>query len=156
MEEYMKKFQSGIIAGFVGTAVVCIMMMLQTATHQVPELHMVKTMARVLGTPDQVLVGLGAHFLIGTVIWGGLYALVENRIPLQSPVARGMAFGVGAWLAMMVIVMPLAGAGIFASVRGTLLVPLGTLVYHLVYGAVLGTIYASMQPTAQMGHHRTT
>jgi hypothetical protein len=52
--------------------------------------------------------------------------------------------------------MPLAGAGIFASERGTLLVPLGTLVYHLVYGAVLGTIYASTQPTAQMGHHRTT
>ena len=145
---------NGIKAGFVATAAVCILMMIQTASGQIPELHMIRTLSGVLGAPTHVLLGLGIHFVIGVLIWGSIYALMEAYVPLRSPVLKGMGFGICAWLLMMLVLMPLAGAGFFASARGTLLVPIGTLIYHLVYGAVLGTVYESSLPSAKQSHHR--
>ncbi len=51
-----------------------------------------------------------------------------------------MLFATAAWLLMMVIVMPLAGAGLFGVHIG-LIAPILTLVLHLVYGTVLGGFY---------------
>ena len=53
---------------------------------------------------------------------------------------RGTIFGVGAWLAMMIVMMPMAGAGLFGLGLG-MMTPVATLVLHVVYGLVLGGIY---------------
>ena len=44
---------------------------------------------------------------------------------------------------MMVMVMPMAGAGLFGMKMG-LMAPMMTLVLHLVFGAVLGWIYGKL------------
>jgi hypothetical protein len=47
---------------------------------------------------------------------------------------------VAAWLGMMIIVMPMAGAGLFGMNLG-IMAPVMTLVLHVVFGAVLGAVY---------------
>jgi hypothetical protein len=47
--------------------------------------------------------------MIGAVIWGGAFALLEPRLPGGDFWVKGVVFGVGAWLIMMVAMMPMAG-----------------------------------------------
>ncbi len=58
-----------------------------------------------------------------------------------------MIFGVGAWIATMILVMPLAGAGLFGMNLGVA-APVMTLVLHVIYGAVLGGVYGLERPEA--------
>ena len=57
---------------------------------------------------------------------------------------RGAIFAVGAWLAMMVIVMPLAGNGLFGLGLGGIATPVAALVLHVVFGLVLGAVYGHL------------
>jgi len=92
------------------------------------------------------------------VVWGVVYAMIESRIPIKSLSAKGALFGIFAWLLMMIVFMPLAGAGLFAVHRGTMTVPLITLAYHLVFGVVLGNVYGWNAPSprrVQSGNVKT-
>lgn len=53
-------------------------------------------------------------------------------------------FGVIAWLAMMIVFMPLAGHGFFAMRLG-LMAAVATLLLHLIYGLVLGLVYGKSE-----------
>lgn len=142
----MKAIRGGLLAGVFATIVVSMMMMIKAATGQFPELHVVRTLSEILGSSDNVIIGFGAHLFIGIVIWGIGYALIESRIPISSHSLKGVAFGICAWLLMMIVFMPLAGAGLFAVNRGSMTVPLITLAYHLVFGIILGSVYAWNSP----------
>src|SRR4029077_3370348 len=104
------------------------------------------TLSEILGTQDNLVVGFGTHILIG-LIWGITFALLQSRLPSRSYVVKGAIFGLLAWLLMMIIFMPLAGAGLFGVHRGTMAVPLVTFAYHLVFGIVLGNVYAWNAPS---------
>ena len=125
------------------------MMMLTAASHQVPELHLISSLSGILGSPDNLVLGFGVHLFIGAIVWGCLFAWLVSRIPARTYLMKGLMFGICAWLMMMVIFMPLTGAGVFASNVGTMTIPLVTLAYHLVFGAVLGYIYGSNLPSAK-------
>ena len=60
-------------------------------------------------------------------------------IPSSSAVAKGVVFGIAAWLGMMVMVMPMAGAGPLGMAMG-IMAPMMTLVLHVIFGAV-GDLY---------------
>jgi hypothetical protein len=154
-DNFMKAIRGGLLAGFLATVAVTMMMMIKTATGQFPELHVVRTISSVIGTPDNLVTAFGVHIFIGTVIWGIAYAMIESRIPISSHSAKGALFGVFAWLMMMMVFMPLAGAGLFASHRGSMYVPLITLAYHLVFGLVLGNVYAWNIPSSKHGLARS-
>jgi len=64
-------------------------------------------------------------------------------LPGNGYVSKGMVFGVLAWGLMMVMVMPMAGAGFFGLSLG-MMAPVMTLMLHLVYGAVLGSVYGKL------------
>jgi hypothetical protein len=145
----MKAIRAGLQAGLLATMAVSMLMMVKTATGQFTELHVIRTLSGVIGTPDSLITGFGAHLFIGTVVWGIAYAMIESRIPISSCSAKGALFGIFAWLLMMTIFMPLAGAGLFATHRGSMYVPLITLAYHLVYGVVLGNVYAWNIPSSK-------
>lgn len=74
------------------------------------------------------------------MVFGVLFALVAPRIPVQSYLVKGLLFGIASWLLMMVVMMPLAGAGLFGIARGTMLAP-AALVLNLVYWVVVSQIY---------------
>ncbi len=99
------------------------------------------------------LPGLAMHLMIGLVLALG-YALVFARVLPGAPWLRGALYGLVPWLLAMAVVMPMmalvhpmvrAGAmpapGFFLSGMGTVLAPLGSLMGHLVYGALVGAVY---------------
>lgn len=136
-----KNLSAGFAAGFVATAILSALMMVKSMMGVMPQLDVVAMLSAMMGTSP--LIGWLAHFMIGTVFWGGGFALVYNLIPCHGPIFKGVAFGIGAWLLMMVIVMPMAGAGLFGLKFG-LMVPVMTLALHAIFGAVMGGVYRAM------------
>lgn len=134
----MQTFSTGLLAGFIATVVLSAMMMIKTMMGIMPELDVIHMLSGMMGMPAAA--GWIAHFMIGTLAWGGGFALLYARIPGGGPVARGMVFGTAAWLVMMLAVMPMAGAGLFGLNLG-IMAPLMTLGLHLIFGAVLGLVF---------------
>jgi hypothetical protein len=139
--------KNGLTAGFVATVVLSIVMMVKQAVGLVPGLNPIDLVANILanltgGAPSPIA-GWVIHFGIGTVLWGVGYAAIQSLLP-GSPAVRGMLFATGAWLIMMVIVMPIGGAGMFGLGLGPI-APVATLALHLVFGATLGIVYAKSE-----------
>jgi len=99
-----------------------------------------------MGAP--LIVGWIAHFIIGTLAWGGAFAFLYDVIPGGSATLKGIVFGVAAWLGMMIVVMPMVGAGFFGMNLG-LTAPVMTLALHIIYGAVLGKVYVFFPAATQ-------
>jgi len=88
------------------------------------------------------LIGWIAHFVIGGVAYrdGVDIAALDSKLPGTSRVGHGTMLGVIGWLIMMVVLMPMAGAGLFGMDIGAM-APMMTLVLHLIFDAVLGWVY---------------
>ena len=128
----------GIAAGFVATVVLSAMMLMKHSMGLMPELDPIAMMTTMAGASSPV-VGWIAHFVIGSIFWGVGFAVVGPYLP--GPYwLRGTIFAVGAWLMMMIAVMPMAGAGLFGLGLG-MMTPAATLLLHVVFGLVLGGTY---------------
>ena len=147
MDFQPKVLARGMIAGFVATIVMTIMMLMKSKMGVMPELnpiHMMTDMASSkLGIEAGPALGWGMHFMIGTVVWGGMFSVFSGKIPGQSYLSKGLVFGVFAWSMMMVGPMPMGGAGFFGANLGAM-APFLTLMMHLVFGAVLGLMFARL------------
>jgi hypothetical protein len=138
--------KAGLIAGFMATVALSILMIAKSAMGLMPPLKPIEDIVHVayvltsLNLPHPF--GWLGHFFLGTVIWGLIYAAWHASLP-GAPVVKGLIFAALAWLAMMILFMPLAGHGLFALSLGPQAV-VATLVLHLVYGAVLGVVYAKV------------
>ncbi len=144
----MSKWKAGFLAGLAATVVLSLMMVVKNALGVMPELRIITMLADMLG------VGRGVawlvHFGIGVFAYGTAIALLGN--PDRRNVTRGLAIGAAGWLAMMVAIMPMAGAGLFGLALGWL-APAMTLVLHLMFGAVLGwTFDRLVAPRAGAAH----
>ena len=136
----MNKFGKGMAAGLVATIVLSALMGMKMLMGVMPELDLPKMIAGMMGMPDQPLVGWAIHFMIGVVLYGAAIALLDARLPGHSSVGHGILIAVGGWVLMMVMLMPMAGAGLFGMKMG-LMAPMMTLVLHLIFGVVLGWVY---------------
>jgi len=90
-----------------------------------------------MGVAATPAIGWALHFMIGTVLWGILFALLYGRLPGKGALSKGVSFGILAWLLMMLMPMPMASAGLFGLKLG-MVAPVMTLMLHLIWGAVLG------------------
>jgi hypothetical protein len=157
MEVYMSgsNIWKGMVAGFVATVVLSALMVMKSMMGLMPELDVIAMLSRMMGA-SSLAMGWIAHFMIGTVVWGGLFAWLEPNLPGKSYWLKGITFGIAAWLLMMVAVMPMAGAGLFGINFG-MMAPGMTMVLHAIFGAVLGGVYGVERPktTHQLqGAHR--
>lgn len=138
----------GMLAGLVATLTISLFMILRLSAEIMTWYNIVEIMnltaQRVLGTPNSMAVGWIVHFVVGTLIWGTLFALLAPYLPGSSDARRGLVFGLGAWLVVMITVFPLAGSGLFGMGFG-LIAPLSTLLGHIVFGLVLGATYGWLQ-----------
>jgi len=132
--------KAGIISGFVATVVLSAFMVMKTMMGVMPELNAVKMLADMMGAP--MMMGWVAHFAIGTLVWGTLFALLVNKLP-GGTVVSAIIFSIGAWLMMMIGPMPMAGAGLFAMNMG-MMAPIATLMLHLIFGVALGLTYKKL------------
>lgn len=138
--------QAGLIAGFIATVVLSILMIAKSSMGLTPQLNPIGDIVRVAdqltGMTLPLPFGWIGHFVLGTIVWGIVYAALQASLP-GAPAVKGLIFGALAWLAMMIIFMPLAGDGLFALSLG-FQATVATLVLHLIYGAVLGVTYATV------------
>jgi uncharacterized membrane protein YagU involved in acid resistance len=62
-----------------------------------------------------------------------------DKLPGGSGWMKGLVFGVALWLISQLVVMPMAGAGMFSANHPEQMMALvGSLMGHAVYGMVLG------------------
>lgn len=134
----MNKITAGLVAGLIATVVLSVMMLAKGMMGVMPELDVIAMLSAMMGA--SAAMGWLGHFVIGAVVWGGGFALLYDLIPGGTAVVKGIVFGVAAWLGMMIMVMPMAGAGMFGMAFG-IMAPMMTLVLHIVYGAVLGIVF---------------
>jgi hypothetical protein len=147
IESYHTIFQRiarSLVAGLVATAV---LWLLKLGSGSVPQLETIRFLDRVAeatakatGLPDPLMTGWIWHWVIGTLMWGTLFGIMVPILPGQRYWLKGCAFGVIAGLLTMLMVIPLASAGFF-GMELTLLDPVVSLFYHIIYGATLGGVY---------------
>jgi hypothetical protein len=92
--------------------------------------------------PMSPAVGWSIHALIGIGLAFVYAAWLVGRLP-GAPILRGLGFGFGVFLFAQIAFMPLVGAGVFS--RGDLPLLAGSLIGHLLYGALLGLILRPAQ-----------
>ena len=134
----MSNSMKGMVAGLVATLVLSGLLLLKSTMNLVPELNLIRLLVN-LGSISTVQAWMD-HFIIGVVVWGLLFGAYDSLASRPAHWLKGIIFGVFTWLIMMVAFMPLAKVGFFGSKIGPMAVAV-TLMYHLVYGAVLGTTY---------------
>ncbi|MDN3523615.1 DUF6789 family protein [Halomonas ramblicola] len=138
----------GMLAGFVATLVISMILILRLSAGIMPWYNPIEIMnlaaQDLLGTPDARLLGWAIHFVVGTLVWGLLFALLVDHLPGSSDMRRGLLFGLVAWLVVMVTVFPMAGSGMFGMGFG-LVAPLSTLLAHVVFGLVIGAMYGRLR-----------
>jgi hypothetical protein len=133
----MHPIQKGMAAGFAGAAVVATIILLTAELGILPEMDFI---ARISAATGIGFPGIWAvHFAVGALL-GALFAWLDPDLPGDSLRQRGIVLASVAWAIMMFFIMPLTGAGVF-GLYVSVLVPLGTLALHIIFGAVMGGIY---------------
>jgi hypothetical protein len=129
----------GIIGGFVGSVVLSLLFVLFNTLGVLKQLDIVEHIDK-LGSIQRIAAWVD-HFIVGTLLWGPIFAGFEATTDTKYPDwQKGLAFGVIAWLGMMLVFMPVIGAGLFGWRLG-IIEPVGMLVLHLIYGLVLGVVF---------------
>lgn len=136
----------GIGAGFAATILLSALMLLKAKMALMPELNPIQMINDMMHASSPAM-GWMAHFMIGAILWGSLFAWLNPVLPGHSQGIKGIAFGIAAWLMMMVVVMPMAGAGLFGIKMG-MMAPIMTLMLHVIFGFVLGYVYSLEKPQA--------
>ena len=134
----MNNVSKGIVAGFAATAVLSMIMVAKGMMGLMPELNVIAMLGSMMNTTP--IIGWVIHFMIGMIAWGVGFAIFLNVLPGNSHLSKGISFGVAAWILMMVMIMPMAGAGLFGLNMG-MMAPAMTLMLHVIYGAILGLVF---------------
>ncbi len=141
----MTKTMAGILAGLIATLVLSAIMIMKSLMGIMPEVNAIQMLTgmahKLMGLPQSPVVGWMIHLVIGVFLWGILFSISYSKLPTVKAWSKGVLFGIGAWLLMMVGPMPMAGAGLFGLNIG-IQAPVATLVLHVVYGAALGVAFA--------------
>lgn len=87
------------------------------------------------------------HAMIGVVLALIYAGAVAGRLPGNRTV-RGAIYGFGVFLVAQLVVTPMMGGGMFSG--GNVPMIMGSLLGHLVYGAVLGGIYGTTSGAGEL------
>ena len=137
----MTKTIRGMAAGLAATVALSVIMVAKGMMGLMPELNVIAMLSAMMQSVP--IVGWMAHFVIGMFAWGVGFVLVSGILPGKSNLAKGVSFGIGAWVMMMLVIMPMAGAGFFGLKMG-MMAPVMTLMLHVIYGAILGSVYGKL------------
>lgn len=130
---------AGIISGLIATVVLSVLMLLKG---KMPDLDVIAMIAGMMGAG--ALLGWIAHFMIGAV-YGLVFATVSRPGTTGSIVMQGIGLGIVGWLVMMIVLMPMTGGGLFGlAMPSGMMVPVATLMLHVIFGAVLGFSFAKL------------
>lgn len=121
-------------AGIVGTLVMTAVGLWVAPMMGIPRMNPAEMLAGQMGGSQAL--GWGAHLMIGSIL-AVIYAAVSSRLP--GPFAlRGAVYALAPFLVAQVAIMPMMGMPLFS---GSAPMAMGSLVGHLIYGAVVGAGY---------------
>ena len=126
-----------VLGGLVGTMAMTAMMYMVA-----PMMGVRMDIAAMLGSMlgGSWAAGMAMHVINGTVLFPLVYGyLLVSRLP-GPPLLRGALWGVVLWLIAQTMVMPMMGAGLFSAAAGGMVAAVGSLVGHVLYGTILGTV----------------
>ena len=87
--------------------------------------------------------------MIGVVLAAIYVKVLRSKLPGSNAV-NGILFALIPFLAAQLVVMPMMGAGIFSSSTPVpMMMVMGSLLGHIVYGAVLGSVIGKLEAKGQ-------
>jgi uncharacterized membrane protein YagU involved in acid resistance len=133
-----RNFGKAIVAGLVGTLSMTLFMLMGPLMGM-PEMNIGKMLAGFMGMSE--VLGWIIHFMIGTTLALIYIYLFAEKLP-GNGLLRGALYGLIPWFLNQIMVNPIMGAGVFASnTPSPVLMVLGSLMGHIVYGAAVGAVY---------------
>lgn len=126
-----------VLGGLVGTLAITFLMYAGGPMMGLPRMDIAAMLGGMLGGWGM---GMAMHVLNGVVIFPVVYALVLFAQLPGSPALKGVLWGVILWALAQIVVMPMMGAGLFGLKMGGIMPAFGSLMGHLVYGVLLGSI----------------
>ena len=128
----------GFFAGLAGTAAFTGFQIAGSANGLLSGFDMIAMLGDLTGTGQ--IGGWVVQLVLGSIVWGGLFGALGRRLPGGAPVVRGAIFSVLPWLLLMLVLMPLAGHGLFGLALGPT-APVVTFGLHLIFGVVMGAVH---------------
>ena len=126
-----------LLGGLIGTLAITFLMYVGGPMMGLPKMDI----AAMLGTMVGGWVwGMIVHILNGVVIFPLIYAyFLFGKLP-GAPYGKGILWGLSLWLLAQLVVMPMMGAGVFGLKMNGIMSAFGSLMGHVIYGALLGVI----------------
>lgn len=125
-----------VLAGLVGTLVMTAIGVWVAPMMGMPAMNPADMLAQPMG--GSLALGWLGHLMIGSVL-ALIYATIAHALPGPAW-SRGALYSLAPFLMAQLLVMPMMGMPVFS---GSLVMAMGSLVGHLVYGATIGTIYGT-------------
>jgi len=139
-------FRAGI-AGVVATAAMTVMAYFVAPMMLGHPMDIAQMLAGFVG--GDWTVGLLMHLANGIVIFPVIYVIVLYRFLPGAAWLKGILLGLGLWLTLEVVMLPMMGAGLFSSNQGGAKAVMAALIAHLIYGVLLGSLTGGVgQPAA--------
>jgi uncharacterized membrane protein YagU involved in acid resistance len=138
------KMGRAVAGGITGTAVMTAVGLWAAPMMGIPAMNPASMLAGAMG--GNLALGWMAHVMIGTILALG-YAIAAPFLA-GPPAARGALYGLAPFLMAQVAVMPMMGMPIFS---GSVALAMGSLIGHLVYGAIVGTVYGNVPERGKQG-----
>lgn len=130
------KIQQSVVGGIVGTAVMT-MVMFVAPMMGMPKMNPAAMLSGMMGFP--IAIGWIMHFVIGIVFGLGYVFVFEKLVrKINSRVLRGAIFGFAVFVfaQIMMAIMGAVMGGIPAPEGNMLLIVMGSIIGHIVYGIV--------------------
>jgi uncharacterized membrane protein YagU involved in acid resistance len=132
------RWKQAVAAGVVGTAAMTAVGLFVAPMMGIPRMNPAEMLATQMG--GVLALGWAAHFMIGAVLALG-YAVVAPLFP-GSATLRGALYALAPFLLAQLVVLPMMGMPLFS---GSVVLALGSMLGHLVYGGVLGSVYGAVR-----------
>jgi len=101
--------------------------------------------------------GMLMHLTNGIIVFPAIYLILANRLLPGVPWFKGVLLGLGLWLVLEAVMLPMMGAGFFNASEGGPKAVMAALIAHLIYGVVLGSVMGNVTELASVGlKERTT
>lgn len=154
MTGFARRFRDAVIAGVCGSSTQSALMASRDSLGILPGFQPYTDIQRLLfeliGGSAPSAMQMVLPFVSGALIWSSIFAWAYPQIPGTTPLAKGFAVALFAWLLTGVVIFPLIGKGLFAVSVGAGLGPaLLMFVMLSAYCFVLSLVYGWLRQEGQ-------
>ncbi len=133
----MNTLSKAIVAGAAGTAVMTLFAMMGPMMGM-PKMDAAAMLGGMMG--GSLALGWMMHFAIGIIFACGYIFILNDRLPIVNNYVRGAVFGIIVFLFAQIMMAIMNGMGMMPAMPmdNMMMMAIGSLMGHIVFGAVLG------------------